>query len=89
MRFKSFREFISAHEGLWLSDDKAIEGWSKLPQPKPKVKSVAEPTAQAPPLFKSTTPPKLPTPQFSIARSLNAGSNPARPPIPFALRRSK
>jgi hypothetical protein len=31
MRFKSFWEFVMAQEGLWLSDDNAVEGWTRKP----------------------------------------------------------
>ncbi|WP_166831927.1 hypothetical protein [Thalassoroseus pseudoceratinae] len=32
----TFQEWLAIREGLWLNDDKAVEGLSKLPQPKPK-----------------------------------------------------
>lgn len=32
----TFQEWLAIREGLWLNDDKAVEGLSKLTQPKPK-----------------------------------------------------
>ena len=32
-------------EGMWLNDDEAVEGWSKLPQPKQKQKPKTKPPA--------------------------------------------
>ena len=32
----TFQEWLAIREGLWLNDDKAVEGLSKLSQPKPK-----------------------------------------------------
>jgi hypothetical protein len=36
MRRMTFLEFIAIREGLWLNDDKAVEGLSKTPIPKPR-----------------------------------------------------
>ena len=49
MRFKTFAEYVQMREGLWVADNKAVEGWSKLPQPKPK----KQPTPPKPPTARS------------------------------------
>ena len=42
----TFREGLAIREGLWLNDDKAVEGLSKLPQPKPKKPPQRKPLTQ-------------------------------------------
>ncbi len=36
MMFRSFHDYLIWQAGLWLNDDKAIGGLSKLPTPRPK-----------------------------------------------------
>ena len=43
----TFQEWLAIREGLWLNDDKAVEGLSKLPQPKPKKPPQRKPFTQA------------------------------------------
>lgn len=39
----TFQQYKTWREGMWLNDDKAIEGMSKLPQPEPKKKPKPKP----------------------------------------------
>ncbi|QDU38260.1 hypothetical protein Mal4_25870 [Maioricimonas rarisocia] len=43
MKLMTFQEWLAIREGLWLNDEKAVEGLSKLPQPKPKKPSQRKP----------------------------------------------
>ncbi len=43
----TFQDWLAIREGLWLNDDKAVEGLSKLPQPKPKKTPQRKPLMQA------------------------------------------
>lgn len=58
MRFKTFAEYVQMREGLWVADNKAIEGWSKLPQPKPKKQKppTKPPTPTKPKIIKPPAP---------------------------------
>lgn len=43
----TFHAWLAIREGLWPGDDKAVEGLSKLPQPKPKKLPQRKPLTQA------------------------------------------
>jgi len=47
MNMMTFQEWLAIREGLWLSDEKAVEGLSKLPQPKPKKPPQRKPLTQS------------------------------------------
>ncbi len=61
----TFQEWLAIREGLWLNDDKVLEGLSKLPQPKPKKQSHRKPLTQAVRPAQPQVRPVLP--KFSIA----------------------
>ena len=65
----TFQEWLAIREGLWLNDDKAVKGLSKLPQPKPKKPPQCKPLTQAVRPAKPQVRPVLPT--FSIAATKN------------------
>lgn len=54
MKWMTFQQYLTwregLDEGLWLNDDKAIEGMSKLPQPKPKKKPKPQPLPAVKPI---------------------------------------
>ena len=57
MEFPTFHEYLQMREGLWMPDNKAIEGLSKLPKPKPM--KPAKPRAKPPiKVLPSPKPPK-------------------------------
>ena len=62
MNMMTFQEWLAIREGLWLNDDKAVEGWSKLPQPKPKKPHQRKPLSQAVKLAEPPVRPVLPKP---------------------------
>lgn len=47
-QYRTWRE--SLEEGMWLNDDEAIEGMSKLPQPEPKKKPKPKPIPAVKPI---------------------------------------
>lgn len=65
----TFQEWLAIREGLWLNDNKAVEGLSKLPQPKPKKPPQRKPLKQAVRPAKLKVCPLLP--KFSIAPTKN------------------
>lgn len=60
----TFQEWLAIREGLWLNDDKAVEGLSKLPQPKPKKPPQRKPLPQAVRPAKPQVRPVLPKPSI-------------------------
>jgi hypothetical protein len=69
MKIMTFQDWLAIREGLWLNDDKAVEGLSKLPQPKPKKPAQRKPLMQAVKPAKPQVRPVLP--KFSIAPTKN------------------
>jgi hypothetical protein len=65
----TFQERLAIREGLWLNDDEAVEGFSKLPQPKPKKSPQRKPLTQAVRPAKPQVRPVLP--KFSTAPTKN------------------
>ena len=65
----TFQEWLAIREGLWLSDEKAVEGLSKLPQPKPKKPPQRKPLTQSGGPAKPGVHPVLP--KFSTASTKN------------------
>jgi hypothetical protein len=65
----TFQEWLSIREGLWLNDDKAVEGLSKLSQAKPKKPPQRKPLTQAVRPAKPKVRPVLP--EFSTASTKN------------------
>ncbi len=66
-KYKTWRE--SLDEGMWLNDDEAIEGMSKLPQPEPKKK----PKPKQPPAVKPARVAKIET-QQPFSKKLRVGT---------------
>ncbi|WP_145352229.1 hypothetical protein [Roseimaritima multifibrata] len=69
MNIMTFQEWLAIREGLWLNDGKAVEGLSKLPQPKPKTPPYHNPLTQAVKPAKPQVRPVLP--KFSTAAKKN------------------
>lgn len=59
---KKFRDYVRVRdlqEGLWLNDDKAVEGLSKVRQPKPRKPQPKTPVKNTLKPFKLRTVPQL------------------------------
>lgn len=65
----TFQDWLAIREGLWLNDDKAVKGLSKLPQPKPKKPPQRKPLMQAVRPAKPQVRPLLP--KFSVPPKKN------------------